>query len=407
MPRNYEQLVGGGTTRDSFELASLASSSSRSSLSSGSRSGISSSSSRRLSLESPHAHDHHESAVDSAQDDDDDDSQRPRHYRSYSVSSAFDFNSHLIPLSTSAAGQSTYAPLPSTAGGGRGGGGGGAHGQGGSLLERRKTLTFINSLSLLLSLQIGAGIFSSPSQVNNHAGSPGAALVVWALAGLLAWTGAASYAELGGAIPLNGGAQAYLRYTFGEGIAFVFAWTAVTVLKPGGAAIIAIIFGEYFNRVLFGGGGGVSEWGNKITALVALFVVTALNGVSTKLTAKLSDMMMVLKVGSLLAITVIGIIVAATGLNGDGQGPSLEWKERGWFDPMPVVTEGNGTSIAARNATTTIATTSTTTDFGIQLGDLALALYAGLWAFDGWDNVTLHPPSPPLDSPPPPPATVC
>src|SRR5437762_2361289 len=81
-------------------------------------------------------------------------------------------------------------------------------------------------------------MFSSPSQVNVNVGSPGASLIVWAIAGVLAWTGAASYAELGGAIPLNGGAQVYLSKIMGELSGFLFTWVAVLVLKPGSAAII-------------------------------------------------------------------------------------------------------------------------------------------------------------------------
>ena len=372
MSRGYESLGGGASAannnRDSFELASLASSS-RSSTES--RSGISSS--RRLSLSSDQ--EQGDAAAASGASEPIAGDSRPRHYRSYSVSSAFDFNSHLIPLTTSGGGggNSAYLPIPGTSRNGSG------QAPISSSLERRKTLTLTNALSLLLSLQIGSGIFSSPSQVNLHAGTPGASLIIWLVAGLLAWTGAASYAELGGAIPLNGGAQAYLRYTFGEGWAFVFAWTAVTVLKPGSAAIIAIIFGEYFNRVLFGpnGGEGEAEWANKISAVVALLVVTLLNGVSTRLTAKLSDVFMVLKVGSLLAITVIGIVVATTGLNGDGLGASTEWKDRNWFQPLPV----NATDPGTGNSTDGVP----------PVGDWALALYAGLWAFDGWDNVIFFP----------------
>ena len=373
MPRPFHTpgtgAVAGSVHRDSFELASLASSS-RSSVSS-SPSGVSSS--RRLSLESneqDHTFGNGEPRFEGNGVNDD----RVRHHRSYSVSSSFDFNSHLIPLT----GSSSYAPLPSTAGGGIGRGGGEGHGgQGGSSLERRKTLTFMNALSLMISLQIGSGIFSSPSQVNSHAGSPGMSLVIWLLAGLLSWTGAASYAELGGAIPLNGGAQAYLRYTYGEGLSFVFCWTVLTVLKPGGAAIIAIIFGEYFNPVIFGEGNVVGVWGNKMTAIAALLVVTALNGVSTKLTAQLSNLFMFLKVGSLLAITIIGIVVVTTGLNGDGTEPNTEWKDKNWFAPR--TTGGDGTTSDSDHGDGVLGS--------IQLGQLALALYAGLWAFDGWDNV--------------------
>ena len=103
-----------------------------------------------------------------------------------------------------------------------------------------------------MGLIIGSGIFSSPAQVNINAGSYGASLVVWTVAGILAWTGAASYAELGGAIPLNGGAQIYLSKIFGEWAGFLFTWCAVFVLKPGSAAIIAIIGGEYVVRAAVG-----------------------------------------------------------------------------------------------------------------------------------------------------------
>ena len=60
---------------------------------------------------------------------------------------------------------------------------------------------------------------------------------------------------------------------------------------------------------------------------------------------------------ALLAITVTGIVVAITGFSLAGEA-SKEWKTKGWFV---------GTSMNVSN--------------------WAVALYAGLWAFDGWDNV--------------------
>jgi len=48
---------------------------------------------------------------------------------------------------------------------------------------------------------------SSPGVAIANTKSVGASRVVWLVAGLLAWTGASSFAELGTAIPLNGGPQ--------------------------------------------------------------------------------------------------------------------------------------------------------------------------------------------------------
>lgn len=329
--------------RDSLELASLASSSPglRTSISStSSRSGISSS--RKLSLEEDDPLDENNPAA------------RPRgHDRTFSMNSAFDFASNLYPLSSSNG--NGYAPIGTTAitpSGVQSGLGGGS-------LEKHKTLTYLNGLSLIVGLIIGSGIFSSPSQVNANAGSPGASLIVWAIAGILAWTGASSYAELGGAIPLNGGAQVYLSKIFGEIWGFLFTWCAVMVLKPGSTAIISIIMGEYLVRAAIGAEAeNVSAWINKSVALIGLFAVTLLNCISTKLGTRMGDMFMFLKFVALLGVTVIGIVVAITGFSASGKA-NQDWKTNGWFE---------GTSR--------------------DLSSWAVALYAGLWAFDGWDNVS-------------------
>lgn len=330
-------------TRDSLELASLASSSPgirTSTSSTSSRSGISSS--RKLSLEEDDPLDERNPAANG----------RPgAHGRTFSVSSTFDFSSNLFPLSSTTG--DGYAPIgaPISA----------SDGQtvlGARSLEKHKTLTYLNGLSLIVGLIIGSGIFSSPSQVNANAGSPGAALIVWTIAGILAWTGASSYAELGGAIPLNGGAQVYLSKIFGELFGFLFTWCAVMVLKPGSTAIISIIMGEYLVRAAIGAEAeNVSAWINKSVALFGLIVVTLLNCISTKLGTRMGDMFMFFKFVALFGITVIGIVVAITGFSTSGEA-NQDWKTNGWF-------EGTSTSASA----------------------WAVALYAGLWAFDGWDNV--------------------
>ena len=46
-------------------------------------------------------------------------------------------------------------------------------------LEKLKTVTYWSGLSLVVGLQIGSGIFSSPALVNRNAGSIGMSLIVW------------------------------------------------------------------------------------------------------------------------------------------------------------------------------------------------------------------------------------
>ena len=324
--------------RDSLELASLASSDHAGSQTSRSSSPSGISSSRKISL----------SNDDPLSNDNPEGTSRPlNHNRSYSVSSAFDFASNLFPLSSTAAGYSVI-----------GGSSSGPTDPNGASLEKHKSLTYLNGLSLVVGIIIGSGIFSSPAQVDINAGSYGASLLVWLIAGILAWTGAASYAELGGAIPLNGGAQVYLSKIFGDLAGFLFTWCAVFVLKPGAAAIIAIIFGEYVVRAAVGADAeNVSTWINKGGALACLAVVTIVNCISTRLGLRIGDFFMFFKTIALLAITVTGIVVAITGFTFSSTPPNTDWKTTGWF-------EGTNTDPSS----------------------WAVALYAGLWAYDGWDN---------------------
>ncbi|PSS00801.1 amino acid permease-domain-containing protein [Coniella lustricola] len=326
-------------TRDSLELASLASSEAADSIETDSRPSISSS--RKLSLDQDDPLDSSNPAATG----------RPAgHGRTFSVSSGFSFTANLFPLSSTTGGG--YAPIgaptmtPTQNGG-----------LNGASLEKHKTLTYLNGLSLIVGLIIGSGIFSSPSQVNMNMGSPGGALIIWVVAGVLAWTGAASYAELGGAIPLNGGSQVYLAKIFHEVWGFLFMWVAVLVLKPGSAAIISIIMGEYVVRAAIGAEAEtINPWYNKAVGLSGLFLVTFFNCVSTKLGTRVNDLLMFMKFIALLGVTITGVVVAFTGYSYNGE-PNEDWKQNGWFE---------GTKMDA--------------------SAWAVALYAGLWAYDGWDN---------------------
>ncbi|OWZ57458.1 L-methionine transporter [Cryptococcus neoformans c45] len=209
-----------------------------------------------------------------------------------------------------------------------------------------------HGVALVVGAQVGSGIFSSPGVVVQEVGSVGASLVVWIISGVLAWTGASSYAELGCAIPLSGGSQAYLAYAFGPITSYLFTWTAVSALKPGSAAMIALIFGEYINRLISHalGDSQVPAWSIKVTAVVAIFLCSILNAISPTVGTNSTVILTVIKIGALVFVAVLGTIVLLRDGPGEGLMPNGLFK---------------GTLANADN--------------------YAIAIYSGLWAFDGWD----------------------
>jgi hypothetical protein len=67
-----------------------------------------------------------------------------------------------------------------------------------------RNLGAFEAFAIVISIVIGSGVFTSTGAIDTNVPSPGAALLVWLVGGVLAWTGASTLAELGTAIPGEG-----------------------------------------------------------------------------------------------------------------------------------------------------------------------------------------------------------
>lgn len=68
----------------------------------------------------------------------------------------------------------------------------------------KRNLGASEAFAIVISIVIGSGIFTSPGSIDSNVPSPGVALIIWLVGGILAWTGATTLAELGTAIPGEG-----------------------------------------------------------------------------------------------------------------------------------------------------------------------------------------------------------
>lgn len=235
-------------------------------------------------------------------------------------------------------------------------------------------LTFFDGYSLLVSFQIGSGLFSSPSQINNNTPSPSAAIFVWVAGGLLAWAGATCFAELGAAIPVNGGVQEYLQYIYGDFAALLVSFTWIAAVKPASMAILSLIFAEYWTRAIFGGGAD-TFWLDKSLAIGVAASLTLFNSISTKTSSNLNGVFSLIKLSTVGIIAALTILVMFTGLNAQGSGPSMDWKTRNWFANRPTEVDGHRVDWASLTVWQ-------------SMGYYSAALWAGAWGYGGWDNVS-------------------
>ncbi|KAI1087566.1 amino acid transporter [Rostrohypoxylon terebratum] len=237
-----------------------------------------------------------------------------------------------------------------------------------------KNLGALEAFAIVISIVIGSGIFTSPGSIDTNVPSPGFALVVWLIGGVLAWTGASTMAELGTAIPGEGGVQPYLQYIFGDVFGFLAAWTWIVAVMPATLAILSIVFVESIYSSL-----GVTDQAgrieHKLFSILLLVVISIANSISTKASTRLNNFFVVTKFVTIAAIVIAGIIVAVL----QTTDPEMDiggrdWFKKSWFGDR-VVTNPDGTK-----------TDWTQLGEWEILGHYSAALYGALWAYSGWDK---------------------
>jgi len=215
--------------------------------------------------------------------------------------------------------------------------------------------------SIVVGTVIGSGIFLVPRTMIQKVGSVEAVFAVWVVGGLLSLAGALSYAELAAAMPEAGGEYAFLREAYGPLWGFLYSWTQMWVAKSGSIATLATGFFLYlttFFEPLKGvvytvplpigpGGGPLEIQYGQLFAIALILSLAWLNYYGVKLGGDVQVAVTVVKVLLIGAIIVAGLAL------GHAHAPA-----------------------AGRVAPLTFS------------GFIA-ALVAALWAYDGWNNVSM------------------
>jgi amino acid transporter len=137
-----------------------------------------------------------------------------------------------------------------------------------------KTLEFRDGYGILVGIIVGSGIFASPGVSLERSGSPGSMLLAWCSAGLLVMVASLNYLELTAMMPSAGADFTFLERAYGSYAAFSFAWFNFWISKTGSQAIIATVFGRYFEWTFSGSRDVVGDggWLAKVAAVGAVAV---------------------------------------------------------------------------------------------------------------------------------------
>jgi APA family basic amino acid/polyamine antiporter len=225
--------------------------------------------------------------------------------------------------------------------------------------ELKRDLGTAAAVSIVIGTVIGSGIFLVPHDMILRAGTPAMVFFIFVFGGLLSLAGALTYAELAAALPEAGGEYAYLREAYGPLWGFLYSWTQMWVAKSGSIATLATGFFVYLanffpvlERVFFriplgiAPGGGLYVHYGQLLAIALILSLGALNYFGVKVGGNVQLAVTVIKVTLFAAIIAAGLIF--------GQPHA--------FNPPAQ---------------------------SLTAAGFFAALVAALWAYDGWNNVSM------------------
>lgn len=216
---------------------------------------------------------------------------------------------------------------------------------------------------------IGTGVFLKARVMTCNVGTPGIALTVWLVAGLLSLAGALTYAELLAMFPRAAGEYGIMRDAYGRPWGFIYGWTQFAIARSASAAALAVGFAIFLNQLLGGSlnhvyftlhlprGYDVPFKGIQLVALTAIAVTVLINCAAVSFSGNFATALTSIKVLLLIGVG-LGAFFYAKG----------DWSH---------LSQANVGGACEGVAITTGG-----------LAGFAAAMLGALWAYDGWNNIT-------------------
>lgn len=241
----------------------------------------------------------------------------------------------------------------------------------------KRELGLWSSTMIVMGVMIGSGIFIVSADISRTVGSAGYLLLVWVLTGVMTLMAALSYGELAGMMPHAGGQYVYLRQAYNPLIGFLYGWTLFLVIQTGTIAAVAVAFAKFLAVLLPALGEKTvlftvldkSVTASQLVGVASIVILTAVNAAGLRQGKRVQNIFTVTKIGSLLALIVIGLIVGRK-LNIFSMNLAGAWQ---------------GQWTALHNG----QVTSTQPLSGVMLAAaIGVAMVGSLFSSDAWNNIT-------------------
>ena len=158
-------------------------------------------------------------------------------------------------------------------------------------------ITTLTGIALVVANMIGTGAFTSLGFQLKDLQNPTVILILWVVGGVVALSGAFSYAEIGTHIQKSGGEYAFLTKLFHPLVGYLSGWVSITVGFAAPIALSAMAFVAYFPFF---------DLNPKLTSIIVVAVITGIHTRSLNVSSKFQNISTFLKITLIIGLIGIG-----------------------------------------------------------------------------------------------------
>lgn len=229
-----------------------------------------------------------------------------------------------------------------------------------------RSLGLFSAFMLTVSSVIGSGVYKKVAPMSAELLSPGLVLVCWVLAGFITLCGALSNAEIASMLADSGGEYVYFKKIYNRFFAFLYGWTAFTVIRSASLASIGYVFSQSFNEFvalphlppsieqlsLFGVFTPFDNFGVKLMTISLILILSYVNYRGLRGGEGLSRIILILVTVVIAGIIVLGLTIGGGSIT-NLQTNAVGYVARPWYD-------------------------------GALIKQMFAAMLAAFWAYEGW-----------------------
>ena len=161
--------------------------------------------------------------------------------------------------------------------------------------------------AIVIANMIGAGVFTSLGYQLEDIQNNWTIIIVWGLGGLIALSGAFSYAEVGTSIKESGGEYIFLSKIFNPLIGYLSGWISLTVGFAAPIALSAIAFSKY---------SGIDFLDHKLLSIIVILIISFIHSINSKTSVYFQNLSTFLKVGLIIVLILCGLFIDSSVTHG-------------------------------------------------------------------------------------------